>query len=144
MLKRILIIWIAVSFVVWPATLSAQQQPGRMKGRVVDVSGNPAANVDVTVRSVDTGMENTVQTDGQGNFEIAELQPGKYLVQTGNSQTTVPPVQSKVDPACTTDLSLQTTATGQIAVMAEVVTQPEGTAAIETTFSERPIELLPQ
>jgi len=144
MLKRILIIWIATLFVVGPAILSAQQQPGRMKGRVVDESGNPAANVDVTVRSVDTGTENTVQTDAQGNFEITELQPGKYFVQTGSTQTTATPAQSKVDPACTTDLSLQTTAAGQIAVMAEVVTQTEGTASVDTTFSERPIELLPQ
>src|SRR6478672_894706 len=83
-------------------------------------------------------------TDAQGNFEITELQPGKYFVQTGSTQTTATPAQSKVDPACTTDLSLQTTAAGQIAVMAEVVTQPDGTASIETTFSERPIELLPQ
>src|SRR4029078_4088023 len=116
MLKRILIIWIATLFVVGPATLSAQQQPGRMKGRVVDESGNPAANVDVTVRSVDSATENPVQTDAQGNFEITELQPGKYFVQTGSTQTTATPAQSKVDPACTTDLSLQTTAAGQIAV----------------------------
>lgn len=128
MLKRILIIGVATFFVFWPGTLSAQQQPGRMKGRVVDPSGNPAANIDVTVRSVDTGTENTVQTDAQGNFVIAELQPGKDLVQTGNNQATVTPAESTVDPACTTDLSLQTTATGQIAVMAEVVIQPEGIA----------------
>ena len=144
MLNRILVILIVAFFVVWPAVLGAQQQPGRMKGRVVDQSGNPVANIDVTIRSVDTGTESTVQTDDQGNFVVADLQPGKYLVQTSKNQTGSQPAQSKVDPACTTDLSLQTTATGQIAVMAEVVTQPDGTASIETTFSERPIELLPQ
>jgi carboxypeptidase family protein len=145
MFKRILIIWIAAFFVVWPGTLSAQQQPGRIRGRVVDESGNPAANITITVRNAATGTETTAQTDDHGDFVVAELQPGRYFVHTDNSQSTpTTQTQSTVNSASTTDITLQTTTAGQLAVMAEVVTQEESTAPVITTFSDRPIELLPQ
>ena len=44
MLKRILIVGMATIFFVWPASLSAQQQPGRMKGRVFVLLSNPQFN----------------------------------------------------------------------------------------------------
>src|SRR4030095_3778628 len=103
MLKRILMIWMATCFVVRPAMLTAQQQIGRMRGRVVDTSGTPAPNVNITVRNVVTGTESTAQTDDHGDFLIAELQPGTYILQTDSNQSTTTPAQSKVDPASTTD-----------------------------------------
>jgi hypothetical protein len=144
MVKRILFVWMAALFLLWPAALGAQQRPGRIRGRVADASGNPVVNLTITVRNVVTGTENQARTDEHGDFEVAELQPGKYSVQVQSNQPGSTPPQSTVNPAGTTDLALQATTTGQLAVMAEVVTQEEGTAPVDTVFSERWIELLPQ
>jgi hypothetical protein len=144
MLKRILFVWIASMLLMWPSVLTGQQQPGRIRGRVADATGGPAASLMITVRNIASGTESTAETDANGDFTIAELQPGKYSLQTQNSQPDPTAPQSTVNSGSTTDLTLQTTATGQLAVLAEVVTQEDGTAPVRNTFSERQIELLPQ
>jgi hypothetical protein len=141
--KRIVFVWIA-AMVLWPSLVAGQQRPGRIRGQVVDAAGSPVANVSITVRNIAARTDNTVETDQKGSFLIADLQPGTYSIQSQRNQSGANDPQSTVNSGCTTDLTLQTTTTGPLAVMAEVVTQEEGTAPVENTFSERQIELLPQ
>ena len=59
-----------------PAT--AQVTTADITGRVVDQNGAAVANATVTARHVGTGQERSAQSDGQGNYTIAELPPGTY------------------------------------------------------------------
>jgi hypothetical protein len=61
-----------------PVHVDAQLQPwGRLRGRVVDEEGNPAAGVTVEIsRSVD----NSAITDKNGVFGFEEVAPGSYTV----------------------------------------------------------------
>ncbi|MEV0728472.1 carboxypeptidase-like regulatory domain-containing protein [Polymorphospora sp. NPDC050346] len=54
---------------------------GSMTGRVVDASGQPAANVDVSARSITSGGGATTWTDDNGDFQIPRLFPGNYKVR---------------------------------------------------------------
>src|SRR5688572_27408330 len=105
MLKRILLVWIATMFLVWPSGLAGQQRPGKIRGRVADASGAPATNLTITIKNLTTGNEETVQTDMNGAFSIDQLQPGQYSIMVQNTPT---PAQSTVNAACTTELTLQT------------------------------------
>ena len=51
-----------------------------MKGRVVDLRGKPIADLTVQAQSSQTGMSRSGKTDASGEFLLAALTPGGYLV----------------------------------------------------------------
>src|SRR6267378_836027 len=53
---------------------------GAISGTVVDPSGAVMASVVVTAKNVDTGATRETQTTGNGNFLLAQLDPGRYEV----------------------------------------------------------------
>ncbi len=57
-----------------------------ISGKVVDSNNLPIVGVTVTATLIETGLERTVTTNGEGRYRIIELQPGTYKVsasQTG-------------------------------------------------------------
>ncbi|HXH68785.1 MAG TPA: TonB-dependent receptor [Pyrinomonadaceae bacterium] len=68
--------------------VSAQSQAttGNIEGRVVDTNGAAVANVTVTAKSQDTGLEKNVTTTEDGNFVLPFLPPGNYTVTTAAGQ----------------------------------------------------------
>ncbi len=54
---------------------------GLVVGRVLDATGNPLANVSVSVRSPGTNLSRQVQTNEKGLYLISNLPPGAYEIK---------------------------------------------------------------
>ena len=57
------------------------QSTATLQGTVTDPQGAVVPNAKVTVRSQATGAERITQTDAEGNYQVASLQPGLYRVE---------------------------------------------------------------
>src|SRR4051812_45219733 len=64
------------------ATAYGQETGGEIQGTVKDPAGAVVPNVTITVRSVDVGVNRTVQTDARGFCRIRQLPPGSYNLTT--------------------------------------------------------------
>ena len=58
--------------------VSAQTFRGTVLGTVTDASGAVVSGASVKVHNVDTGLERTTQTSGDGSYSAPELPFGKY------------------------------------------------------------------
>ena len=59
----------------------AQGAAGQLTGTVSDPQGGRVAGAGVVVTSLDTGAARAVETDGDGNFAVPLLPPGRYKVE---------------------------------------------------------------
>jgi hypothetical protein len=57
---------------------------GTVGGQVLDLKGNPVANVHVTLQASDGGHLQTTQTNTQGRFWFPFLQEGQYSVRASD------------------------------------------------------------
>src|SRR5215469_7535520 len=55
-----------------------QEARATMSGRVLDPQNRVVANAGVVVRSEDTGVDQSTQTNEQGNWSVRFLIPGNY------------------------------------------------------------------
>ena len=70
-----------VSLALVALSLSAfAQSTATLQGSVTDQSGSVVSGAKVTVRNQATGLERIVQTDSDGNYQVAALPPGVYRV----------------------------------------------------------------
>src|SRR5262249_40930334 len=66
---------------VWVlAATAAFAQNAQVTGVVRDASGAIIPGATVTARNTDTGLTRTAVTDGQGEYRLPSLPPGKYAV----------------------------------------------------------------
>lgn len=68
------------AFALTTGTVSAQEFRGSITGTVADASGGVLPGVTVTVTNTETGVEQTVVTDGNGLYQVLYLSPGRYEV----------------------------------------------------------------
>lgn len=61
--------------------LMAQSDSSSLSGAISDPTGAMVANAKVTVRDTATGAEQTVQTNGSGNYIVPNLTPGDYTLR---------------------------------------------------------------
>jgi Carboxypeptidase regulatory-like domain/TonB-dependent Receptor Plug Domain len=80
--KRGALIFAALTVVilVLAIPLSAQTFRGTILGTVTDPNGAVIPDATVTAKNVGTGIERTAATDSAGNYTMAELQTGTYVV----------------------------------------------------------------
>src|SRR3954463_6221416 len=71
----------AVALCVAFGVTAQAQSTATLQGAVTDPQGAVVPNAKVTVRSQATSAERTAQTDADGNYQIASLQPGAYRVE---------------------------------------------------------------
>ena len=68
---------------VWAALVStAYAQNAQITGTVKDASGAIIPGATVTARNVETGLTRTDVTNGQGEYRLPSLPPGRYSVST--------------------------------------------------------------
>src|SRR5438045_8000076 len=65
---------ISAFLVPWSPVYS--QSRAALQGRVVDSTGAVMVRITITVRNRATNLERSVQTDGEGNYQVAALPVG--------------------------------------------------------------------
>ena len=63
-----------------PNAVSAQGTTGSISGTVIDETKAVMPGVTITARNVETGLERTQVTDGDGRYRVLNLTPGTYTV----------------------------------------------------------------
>jgi len=108
----------------FPCTVNAQIFPGRITGTVRDSQGAVVAGAEVRLTNRATGLERSVNTDPNGEFNFAELALGIYQLTISKSG-----FQTTVLTGIATSLSRVNTLSpvlkvGTVATMVEVTSAP--------------------
>jgi outer membrane receptor protein involved in Fe transport len=132
--------------VVFGVTALAQST-ATLQGAVTDPQGAVVPNARVTVRSQATSAERTAQTDADGNYQIASLQPGAYRVevQAQGFQTQVVAALN-VEVARTVVQNFQLTVgnvSQEITVTSDTPVIETATTSVGTVISQRTVQEIP-
>jgi hypothetical protein len=76
----LLLLALSVSVCSLDSAIAQDEISATITGQVTDSTGAVIPNATVTVINKETGAKRTVQTDGQGQYQVAPLQPGAYTV----------------------------------------------------------------
>ncbi len=130
---------IAAAF-IHPGIVWAQSADATLRGRA-------AANTDVTVRNVATGLTRRTHTTADGSYTIAGLPPGTYRVDAGPGTEQI--VSLNVASTLTLDLVAGTAASATEAPLQEVVVTGKRlnevrTSEVGSNVSQHQIETVPQ
>ncbi len=127
--------------------LAAQEFRGQIAGRITDSSNAVLPGVTVTAANVDTGVETSATTNGEGIYLLPFLTPGKYSVAAelvGFKKLLREGVEVRIGDRLTVDLSLEV---GQVAevvsVKAESPLLDVASASQGQVIDEKRIALLP-
>jgi outer membrane receptor protein involved in Fe transport len=139
----------ALVFFMFSVLAFGQAQTGTLRGTVTDPNGQAVAGATVTAKNQSTGFSAPATTNGDGQFVIPNLTPGKYTVSVdataGFSKKAVTDVN--VPLGQTTDLPIAVAigaASETVTVSStgeELITKDQ--AQISTSFETRKIEELP-
>jgi Carboxypeptidase regulatory-like domain/TonB dependent receptor len=72
---------LAITLLLSSGMAALAQSTGTIQGTITDESGAALASAQVTVRSLETGVERTTQTDSLGNYQVAALPVGVYRIE---------------------------------------------------------------
>ncbi len=89
---------------------SAYAQNAQIVGIVKDASGAVIPGASISARNVDTGLTRTAVTDGQGEYRVPSLPPGRYALTTelsGFTTETRPDVTLIIDQTATINFTLK-------------------------------------
>jgi outer membrane receptor protein involved in Fe transport len=123
------------------------QSTATLQGTVTDPQGAVVPNAKVTVRSRATGAERTAQTDADGAYQVASLQPGEYRVevQAQGFQTQVVS-DLGLEVARTVVQNFQLTVgsvTQEITVTSDAPVIETATTSVGTVISQRTVQEIP-
>ena len=132
---------------VLPGRLSAQSIiSGDIAGSVTDPTGAAVPNATVTVTSKATGANQTVTTNGAGEYRVPLLKPGDYVLvvkATGFEQTSVQ-VSVALGTVANTNVALSVGSASQtVEVTAAAPILHTESADLSTTFSLEQVQSLP-
>jgi hypothetical protein len=104
------------------SAVSGQTVSGTLRGTVTDANGAVVPNATVTARSVETGLERTVTTSDEGNYNIPFLPIGVYTVtatRTDFNKVTHEKVTIKLNETTVLATRLDPTISGEVTVTDE-------------------------
>jgi hypothetical protein len=136
-------------FLILSAASAAFGQAGTtsLRGTVTDKTGAAIVDANVTITSVDTGLERKTTSTGTGEYEFVGLPPGGYklLVEHQNFQKYEQlNLQLLVNSPTTQNVTLQIGSTSEtVEVSAAAVTLNTTDASIGNAFSTRQVMELP-
>ncbi|MGB9010954.1 MAG: carboxypeptidase regulatory-like domain-containing protein [Candidatus Acidiferrales bacterium] len=78
--RSLQVLALCIVCVILGAPSAAAQSSGAISGTVTDASGQAIAHAGVTAKNVDTGVERTTATDGQGHYAFVAIPLGAYEV----------------------------------------------------------------
>ncbi|MFL6285803.1 MAG: carboxypeptidase regulatory-like domain-containing protein [Pyrinomonadaceae bacterium] len=137
----------AVALCVAFGVTAHAQSTATLQGAVTDPQGAVVPNAKVTVRSQATSAERTAQTDADGNYQIASLQPGAYRVevQAQGFQTQVVAALN-VEVARTIVQNFQLTVgnvSQEITVTSDTAVVETATTSVGTVINQRTVQEIP-
>jgi hypothetical protein len=112
---------------------NAHAQNAQITGAVKDSSGAVIPGATVTARNVDTGFLRSAVTDGQGEYRLPSLPPGRYAVSTeltGFSSETRPDIVLIIEQTAIINFTLKP------AAISETVTVTGESPIVDTTKSD--------
>jgi hypothetical protein len=94
---------------VFSLSAFAQQATGNIKGIISDQQNAVVAGASVVVKNTSTSAERTITTDSDGNYNVAQLQPGNYeiTVTAQGFKTSKLPVSLSVGDTITANINLE-------------------------------------
>jgi len=125
---------VLVGVLLTATALLAQTFRGTVLGTVTDVTGAWVAGATVKVKNVNTGLERTTQTSGDGSYSVPELPIGTYTVtitQAGFQTAVTTNIEVNVGAAKRVDATLKP---GQVSQRVEV--SGENLPMVETTTND--------
>ncbi|PYV92856.1 MAG: hypothetical protein DMG05_03310 [Acidobacteria bacterium] len=130
---KVIILAIFSLLFLWHGALHAQFTTASLNGTVVDASGGIVPDAKVTVRNLDTGFKQTVETDSTGTFLFPRLPVGNYRLtveKSGFSTYLQDGITLAVNQAASQAVSLrvgEVTETVTVAAEADLVTTATST-----------------
>src|SRR5438067_11737589 len=109
---------------------SGQEFRGSVTGKVTDPNGAIVPGATVTIKNVETNVENSVTTNEDGSYSFPLLQPGHYTLTVtaqGFSTSTREGIEVRVAEKLTLDMQMQVGG-----ATANVTTVATDTPALET------------
>jgi len=99
-MRKLVRVWAALTMVLLFAGLALAQDTGRLDGLILDKDGKPYPEVNVEIKSVDTGQTFKVKTDKDGKFVQLGLRVGTYTILLTNEADKLHygPVKFPIDP----------------------------------------------
>jgi hypothetical protein len=88
MKKHAVYVWVAGVAILTALTLGtalAQETTGTVSGTVKDESGAVIPGTTVQVRNVATGLSRSVSSDAQGRYQVSQLSPGSYEIESSSA-----------------------------------------------------------
>jgi tetratricopeptide (TPR) repeat protein len=85
-MRRLIPFWAALALTLLLAGIVAAQGSTRLDGQVMDIQGNPWADVTVEIKNADTGQTFTVKTDKSGHYGQLLPHGGIYTLVLTNEK----------------------------------------------------------
>ena len=129
--------FLLISISLLSTSLFGQTFRGTILGTVTDPQGAVVAGATVNVRNVNTGLERSTATSGDGSYSVPELPIGTYTVtvsQTGFQKSVTSNVAVDVASEKRVDVSMKT---GQVSEIVQV--SGDTLPLVETTSADRPL-----
>src|SRR5438270_8202815 len=145
--KRFSILF-SISFLFFGLGVSAlAQSTATLQGAVTDPKGDVMPNAKVVVRNQGTGVERTVQTDSEGNYQVAALPVGVYRVevQAQGFQTQVAS-DLNIEVGRTVVKNFQLSIgdiSQQVTVVSDVPVVETATTSVGTVINQRTVQEIP-
>ncbi|MGD0404751.1 MAG: carboxypeptidase regulatory-like domain-containing protein [Candidatus Acidiferrales bacterium] len=97
-MRKLIRVWAALAMVLLFAGIALAQDTGRLDGEILDKDGKPYVDVNVEIKSVDTGQTFKVKTDKNGKFVQLGLRAGTYTISLTKDDFKYGPEKVPVDP----------------------------------------------
>ena len=134
---------VAAAFAV---SANSQTVSGTLRGTVTDANGAVIPNATVIVKNTETGLERTVVTSDDGNYNLPFLPIGKYTVQatrTDFNKVLRENVTISLNETSVVNIQLSPSVSGEVTVTDEAPTINTTDAQIAQSLSENQIQERP-
>ncbi len=129
------------------ATVAAQESRGSITGRVSDATGAVVAGARITITNINMNTSTAVNSDGDGNYSVFYLVPGKYSVTVeaqGFKKFVNQGIEVRVGDKLTLDLALEVGGVEQtVSVVASAPLLESSSASAGQVIDRRRISELP-
>src|SRR5437764_9203775 len=140
----------ALAVLVLSLTVTAAafaQTTSSIQGTVTDATGAALPNTTVTVKNTAQSIVRTVTTDASGNYNVASLPPGPYVVEAqapGFQHQIVPQFDLLVDSNVTQNFKLPASAVSETITVTELPPQVDSsTITVGQTIEQRVVQEIP-